>query len=87
MKVIIGAAKDLTQRKALEKLIPNLFVMRKLNFSWDQITELLNGKCGFKLRTGTVRTYFSEMAKKQEYLCQAAMKKHLSEAAKIKEDE
>lgn len=87
MKVVNRITKDLTQKKAFEKLIPNLFVMRKLNFSWTQITELLNDKCGFKLRLGTVRTYFGVMVKKHAHICQAAMEKHISEAAKIKKNE
>lgn len=87
MKVVNRTTKDMTQKKAFEKLIPHLFVLRKKNCSWAQITELLNEKCGFNLQPGTVRTYFGEMAKKHAGICQIAMEKYIFDAAKIKKKE
>ena len=84
MKVVNRTTKDLTQKKAFEKLIPNLYVLREINFSWAQITELLNDKCGFNLRPETVRTYFGVMAKKHAHLCKSAMERHISDGAKMK---
>ncbi|MDY7579310.1 hypothetical protein RGU70_13390 [Herbaspirillum sp. RTI4] len=74
--------KGLTQKKAFEILIPHLFVLRKKGCSWEQITKLLNDKCGFKLQATTVRTYFSEMARRHLGICQEAMTEHILAGAK-----
>jgi len=87
MKVVIRTTKDMTQKKAFEKLIPYLYVLRKKNCSWAQITDLLNEKCGFNLQSGTVRTYFGEMAKKHADICQSAMEKYIFDATKKKRKE
>jgi len=75
--------KGMTQKKAFEILIPHLFVLRKKGCSWEQITKLLNDKCGFKLQAATVRTYFSEMARKHSGICQKAMTENILAGAKI----
>lgn len=75
--------KDMTQKKAFEILIPHLFVLRKKGCSWEQITKLLNDKCGFKLQAATVRTYFSEMARKHSGICRKAMTEHILAVSKI----
>ena len=77
----------ITQKKAIEKLIPHLFVLRGKGCSWGQITNLLNGKCGFKLKESTVRVYFGQMARRHIDICRAALVDHHLTAAEVAEQE
>lgn len=80
-------AKSLTQKKAIEKLIPHFYVLRKKGCSWEQITNLLNDKCGFRILPSTVRSYFGEMVPKQREICEKRLSDHFWEMKKIKNDQ
>ncbi|WP_295748403.1 hypothetical protein [Undibacterium sp.] len=75
--------KGLTQRKAFEKFIPHVFVLRKKGCSWNQITALLNDTCGFKLKFTTVRFYYGQMVRTQSDICQDAMAEYISKLNSI----
>ena len=79
--------KGITQKKAFEILIPNLFVLRKKGCSWKQITNLLNEKCGFNLKITAVRSYFSEMVHTQSDICQKKMAEHIIEMNDINKNQ
>lgn len=72
------ALKHLSQKRAFEKLITYLYVLRMKGCSWAQIAELLNTQCGFGLAPGTVRTYFGEFSILHRASCLAAMNNYLS---------
>ena len=65
-----------TQKKAFEKLIPQLYVLRNKGCSIQQLTGLLN-QCGFDLQPSTVRDYFREGVAKQLDICQERMNEHV----------
>lgn len=69
------APKDLTQRQAIKKHIPHLFVLREKGCSWMQIAGLLE-TCGFTLQASTIRSYFGEMVPTQIENCRQAMDEH-----------
>ena len=67
-----------TQRQAFRKLLPSIFVMRKLHqYTFKKITAAL-AQCGLKLSESTVRVYFSKMLPKYQVECEL----HLVEAEK-----
>lgn len=66
---------DQGQRQAFKEMIPNIFVMRSRQCSWQQITSLLK-ECGFKLEPTTVRNYYGEMVQDQLDRCEQMMNEH-----------
>lgn len=76
-------SEGLTQKKMIEKLIPYFYVLRKKGCSWEQITGLLNDKCGFKILPSTVRSYYGAMFPKQRQICQKFLTEHVTEVTKL----
>lgn len=67
-----------TQRQAFRKLLPHVYVLRKLHqFTFKKITVAL-AQCGLKLSESTVRVYYSKMLPKYQAECEL----HLVEAEK-----
>jgi hypothetical protein len=65
-----------TQKQAFEKLIPNLYVLRKKGCSIQQLTGLLK-QFGFDLQPSTVRDYYRDGVAKQLDICQERMNEYV----------
>ena len=76
---------DQTQRQALEKLMPHLYVLKNIGFSFAQIAGLL-GQCGFNLQPSGVRDYFREMLATRMDLCQERMNEQMLLMAEIRKE-
>jgi len=76
---------DQSQRKAFEKLMPHLYVLRNKGCSWAQLAKLL-GECGFKLQPSTVRTYFGELLAERMDICQARMNEQIAIMAAVRNE-
>lgn len=59
---------DQTQRQAFSALMPELYMLRRKGFTFQQITALMV-ECGFRLQVSTVRNYFSEMLHDRQEEC------------------
>lgn len=68
---------DQTQKKAFEKLMPHLYVLRNKGCSFQQLTQLLT-QCGFKLQPSTVRDYFREGLAKRMDVCQERLNEQMA---------
>lgn len=79
--------KGITARKAVEKFIPYLFVLKEKGCSWEQITNLLNSGLGSNLKPSTVRSYFCKMAPKQIDLCRSELTTSLCKISKMNRDQ
>jgi len=74
---------DQTQRQAIEKLMPYLYVLRKKGCSWAQLTHLLS-ESGFKLQSSTVRSYYNEMLESRMDMCQDRMSEQILLLAELR---
>ena len=63
---------DLTQRRAFDRLMPQMYVLRNKGCSIPQITALLN-QIGFKFQPSTVRVYYNKALASRMDICQSKM--------------
>jgi len=76
---------DLTQRRAFERLMPNLYVLRNKGFTWGQMSKLL-AECKLNLQPSTVRTYYNEMLAERMDICQARMNEQIAIMAAVRKE-
>lgn len=70
---LIGLPYEQTQRKAVIRLIPTVYVLReKMGFTFKQITALCN-RCGFTLAESTIRVYYSQLLPLLQKECDVMM--------------
>lgn len=72
-----------SQRRAFEKLMPHLYVLRHKGCSFSQLAKLL-GDVGIKLQPSTVRAYYHEMLAERMDICQARMNEQIALMAAIR---
>jgi hypothetical protein len=72
-----------SQRRAFEKLMPHLYVLRQKGYSFPQLAKLL-GDVGIKLQPSTVRAYYHEMLAERMDICQARMNEQIALMAAIR---
>jgi hypothetical protein len=83
--MLLLVPEDQTQRKAFERLMPYLYVLRNKGCSWPQLTKLL-GDCKIHLQPSTVRAYYSEMIGTRMDICQNQMSEQILLLAEIRKE-
>lgn len=58
-----------TQKRAFRALMPEIYLLRKRDYSFAQIVEMLAECCGFTIQPSTARGYFNEMILEKEAEC------------------
>lgn len=76
---------DQSQRKAFEKLMPHLYVLRDKGCSFAQLAGLLT-KCGLNLQPSTVRRYFEEMLAARMDVCQKQLKEQMALLSEVRKE-
>lgn len=76
---------DQTQRQAVDKLMPHLYVLRNKGCSWAQLAKLL-GECGINLQPSTVRIYYTEMLATRMDICQQRMNEQIALMAAVRSE-
>lgn len=76
---------DQTQRQAVEKLMPHLYVLRNKGCSWPQLAKLL-GECSINLQPSTVRAYYTEMLASRMDICQQRMNEQIALMAAVRSE-
>jgi hypothetical protein len=74
---------DQTQRRFFGELMPQIYVLRRKNWSWPQITDVLIN-CGFKLATSTTKGYFYEFLAERMDACQEKMTEQILVMADVR---
>lgn len=81
----IVVPEDQSQRKAFEKLMPHLYVLRDKGCSFAQLAGLLT-KCGLNLQPSTVRRYFEEMLAARMDVCQKQLKEQMALLSEVRKE-
>lgn len=63
---------ELSQRKLIETLMPELYLLRHKGHSFQQITVLLT-QCGLNLQPSTLRNYYTEFLDERRTACEQRM--------------
>lgn len=82
---VLMVPEDQTQRQALEKLMPTLYVLKNIGFSFPQLAGLLS-QCGFNLQPSSVRDYFREMLATRMDICQERMNEQMLLMAEVRKE-
>lgn len=67
---------NLSLRRTIKDLIPDIYLLHSLGFDFSQLAEFL-GDCNIKIQVGTLKTYYYESITEKMELCNERMNEQL----------